>query len=64
MIPTPETVLMTITAVANAVSKTMDFLMSPNGQALVTKSIEDRTKWDKFWADTGEAFKRFFKLEL
>lgn len=31
----------------------LKFLATPQGQALVEKSIQDRANWDKFWGGVG-----------
>jgi len=61
---TPETVLLTIKACAEALTATMTWLSTDQGKAVVAKSLEDRTAWDRFWAEAGGGIRKFFSGEL
>lgn len=59
---TPEMLLLTIQEVSKAVTEVCRLAQTPEGQAIIRKSLEDREAWDSFWSRTGESLQTFFKL--
>jgi len=57
----PETIALTIQAVAGAVREVFAWLQTPEGRAVVRKSLEDRAAWDRFWADAARGIKTVFQ---
>lgn len=41
-------------------SKTMEFLATKQGQAVVEQSLKDRANWDKSWSDFGKNIQNAF----
>ena len=60
----PETVLVTIRACAEAVSATMKWLESPQGQKVVEKSLADRAAWERFWSDAERSIQGLFSGKM
>ena len=42
----------------------LKFMQTKQGMELITKSLEDRKKWDSFWKDVGESLGNFFTGKL
>ena len=61
---TPEAIMLTIRAGFEFGTELLRYLQTPEGQAVVRKSLEDRAAWDKFWQDVGDGLKKFFTGEL
>jgi len=61
---TPEMILATIKAVAEAVTAVATWMMTDDGKAFVKQTTEDRAAWDKLWADAGNGLKTVFSGQL
>jgi len=55
---TPDQILATVQAVATAVGEIFRWLQTPEGREVVRQSLEDRQKWDRFWADVAAGVQR------
>ena len=57
---TPAQILAAVQACATAISEVFRWLQTPQGQAVVSKSLEDRENWDKFWASVADGVAGLF----
>ena len=51
---TPEAILLTIRAGFEFGTELLRYLQTPEGQAVVKKSLEDSAAWEKFWQGVGD----------
>jgi hypothetical protein len=61
---TPETIVATIGAVAEAVAEGFKFAQTPQGQELVKRSIEDRAAFEKNVSAAGQWLQKLFTGKL
>ncbi len=61
---TPEMILASIRAVADAIAETMRYLQTPQGQAAVERALRDREAWDRFWESVGDGIRELFSGRL
>lgn len=61
---TPETILTTVTAVANALTEYLKWAQTDEGKKWTAQMMADRAAWDKFWRDVGLGVGAFFKGDL
>lgn len=61
---TPETILQTVRAVAEAITEYLRWAQTEEGKKWTTQVMADRAAWDAFWKDAGAGIQSFFKGEL
>jgi|WetSurMetagenome_2_1015567.scaffolds.fasta_scaffold19622_6 hypothetical protein len=60
---TPEMILATIKSGFEFGSEFLKFLQTEQGKKVINQMLDDRTKWDAFWAKAPEVLKKFFTGE-
>ena len=60
----PLVILEAIKAVAEAITETLRYLQTPQGQRFADQVMADRGAWDKFWKDAGAGISDLFRGKL
>ena len=61
---TPETIFVTVQALALAITEIFRWLQTPEGRDVVRKSLEDREAAERFLRDLGHGIKALLEGKL
>jgi len=60
MVPTASQVIALLTLAFQFLLELLKYMQTEDGKKFVTQTLNDRAKWDSFWADAASGIQKLF----